>query len=208
MAFGNYFYRSVNYFYGGLIVHGVTRHPQAGGPCFGVGQGVRRQREVIKPSSHQLREMPMSNIHAEASAVIEAPSAQIYAILADYHQAHPAILPKPYFAEIHVEEGGRGAGTIFRLRMNVLGREQLFREVVTEPEPGRLLVETDLYTGQASSFRLEPLDGGQRTRVTIATDFKASPGLAGVMERLLNPPITRRIFQQELRNLAEYAARQ
>jgi hypothetical protein len=103
-----------------------------------------------------------------------------------------------------VEEGGQGAGTVFRLRMNVLGTKRDFHEVVTEPVPGRVLVETDQATGQSSTFTLEPFGDGQQTRVTIATDFPARPGLAGLLERWLNPPITRRIFQQELELLAQY----
>ena len=146
----------------------------------------------------------MTTIHAEASAVIAASPEQIYAILADYRHAHPAILPRPYFAELTVEEGGQGAGTLFNLRMNVLGTQHRFREVVSEPEPGRVLVETDLYTGQTSTFTIDPREGGQAARVTIAADFVPSPGVAGVLERLVNPIVTRRIFRQELRNLADY----
>jgi hypothetical protein len=146
----------------------------------------------------------MSTVHAEASALIPAPADAIYRILADYRHAHPAILPKPYFEEIVVEEGGQGAGTVFRLRMNVLGNRREFHEVVTEPVPGRVLVETDHATGQSSTFTLEPLGDGQQTRVTIATDFPARTGLAGLLERWLNPPVTRHIFRQELALLAQY----
>jgi hypothetical protein len=146
----------------------------------------------------------MSTVPAAATAVIPAPAEQIYAVLADYRHAHPAILPKPYFADLRVEAGGQGAGTIFRLRMNVLGTVSDFHEVVSEPEPGRQLVETDFNTGQSSSFTLEPLAGGQATRVTIATEFPARPGLAGLMARLVNPLITRHIFKQELANLGAY----
>jgi hypothetical protein len=146
----------------------------------------------------------MTNIHAEASAIIPASAEAIYRVLADYRHAHPHILPKPYFEEIVVEEGGQGAGTLFRLRMNVFGNRRDFREVVTEPVPGRVLVETDHATGQSSTFTLEPLADGRQTRVTIATDFPARPGLAGLLERWLNPPITRRIFREELNLLAQY----
>lgn len=54
----------------------------------------------------------MSQIHAQATAVIDAPPEVVYAILADYRADHPAILPKQYFAECAVEEGGQGAGTV------------------------------------------------------------------------------------------------
>jgi len=54
----------------------------------------------------------MRRAHAEASALIDAPAAEIYAVLTDYGNAHPHILPKPYFTKLAVEQGGIGAGTI------------------------------------------------------------------------------------------------
>ncbi|MCI0395068.1 MAG: SRPBCC family protein [Chloroflexi bacterium] len=149
----------------------------------------------------------MSQIHVEASAVINARPEKIYGILSDYRVGHPAILPKPYFTELTVEEGGQGAGTVMRVRMKVMGVEVAYHLVVSEPEPGRVLVETDEAAGVVTTFTVEPLNGGQQSRVTIATDMRASPGLRGFMEKLMNPPVTRRIYRQELENLAEYVGR-
>jgi len=147
----------------------------------------------------------MSTVRAAATAVIPATPAEVYAILTDYRHAHPSILPKPYFADLKVVSGGQGAGTVLQLRMNVLGNVRDFYETVTEPEPGRRLVETDIYTGQTSTFIVEPTADGQQSRVTIATEFAGRPGFAGLVERLLTPPITRHIFRKELANLAEFA---
>jgi hypothetical protein len=148
------------------------------------------------------------NIHVEASDVIDARPAEVYAVLSDYHVGHAAILPKPYFADMTVEQGGKGAGTVIRLRMKVFGTERIFREVVSEPEPGKVLVETDEAAGVSTTFTIEPLEGGEKSRVVIATDSRLSPGLRGIMEKLLNPPLMRRLYQQELRNLAEYVRSQ
>ncbi len=146
----------------------------------------------------------MSEVYVEASDVIDARPEEIYAILTDYRVEHPAILPKPYFEELTVEQGGQGAGTVFHLRMKVLGRTFAYRQTVSEPQPGRVLVEATDDASVVTTFTLEPLDEGRQTRVTIATATKASPGLVGVMERLTTPPVTGRIYRQELRNLAEY----
>ncbi len=74
-----------------------------------------------------------------------------------------------------------------------------------EPEPGRVLQESDLdKPGEFTRFIFQPLPDGAYTRVTIATEFLASPGLTGVMERLTKPGLVRKMYQQELRNLAEY----
>ncbi len=143
-------------------------------------------------------------IHVEASDIIHAPAADIYAILSDYQVGHQAILPKPYFTAMIVETGGQGAGTILQTSMTVMGQDFHYHQIVSEPEPGRVLVETDLDTGQWSSFTLEPLGDGSQTRVTITSEFPASPGFKGIMERLFTPRFTRPIFMQELRNLNDY----
>jgi len=149
----------------------------------------------------------MSQIHVEVSEVIEARPEKVYAILADYRASHPAILPKPYFTELTVEQGGQGAGTIIHVGMNVMGVKRAYRQVISEPEPSRVLVESDAAAGVTSSFTVDPLNGGQHSRVTIATDAAASPGVMGWMERLFSPSVMRHIFKKELQQLAEYVRR-
>lgn len=146
----------------------------------------------------------MGKIHVEASAVIPAEAQKIYDVLADYRDGHPAILPQPYFRELVVEEGGRGAGTVVRVGMEVLGVKQQYRMLVSEPEPGRVLVEQDKEAGVSTTFIIVPINGGERSHVTIATASRPSPGLRGLVERLINPPVARRIYQKELQQLADY----
>lgn len=146
----------------------------------------------------------MNTIHAEASHVINARPEEIYAVISDYRVGHPAILPKPYFSELTIEQGGQGAGTVLRFHVTIWGQKLYYHQRVSEPEPGRVLVETDIETGQYSQFTLEPLNGGQQTRVTISSEAPASPGFKGVMERMTQPSIAGRLFKQELRNLEDY----
>ncbi len=147
----------------------------------------------------------MTTFKAEESLTIKARAEQLYAVVADYRVGHPAILPKPYFQELTVEQGGVGAGTIVRGRVKVMGRSFPLHHLVSEPEPGRVLQESDLdKPGEYTRFIFEPLDGGAQTRVTIATEFVPSPGLTGLLERLTKPGMARKMYQQELRNLAEY----
>jgi len=147
----------------------------------------------------------MNLIHAEVSEVIDAQPERIYAILADYQVSHPAILPKPYFTDVTVEQGGQGAGTIVRAEMKVMGTKLAYHLIVSEPQLGRVLMEADAEAGVTTTFTVEPLGGGHQSRVTIATDAATSPGVKGWLERLLNPSVMRRIYQQELQQLAEYA---
>lgn len=160
----------------------------------------------VNPLPEPHKETKMSNwIHAEASHIIDARPEEVYAVVSDYHVGHPAILPKEYFTKgLTVEKGGKGAGTVLHSSVTVWGRDFPFRQAVTEPEPGRVIVETDIDTGQYTTFTFEPLDGGRQTRVTISSEFPVSKGLTGVIERMTKASMARTMFQKELQNLADY----
>jgi hypothetical protein len=98
-----------------------------------------------------------------------------------------------------------GAGTVILTHMRVLGRLQTFRAVVTEPEPGRVLVETT-DTGYITSFTVEPRADGQQAYVTIATEMTPRAGIAGAIERWLIPRLLRPAYVKELDQLAAVAA--
>ena len=146
----------------------------------------------------------MTRLHAEASALIAATPEEVYGIFVDYLHHHPAILPKQYFPKIEVEQGGHGAGTVFTVWTRALGVERIYHMVVSEPEPGRLLMEDDPKAGVTTTFKVVPGPQSQQTEVTIATDWQAQSGLGGLGEKLITPPVMRRIFRQELKNLGEY----
>lgn len=145
----------------------------------------------------------MSKAIAEASAVIDASATAIYAVLKDYHNGHPNIVPKKYFAKVEVESGGQGAGTIIRVVTKAMGVEKIYRMEVREPEPGRVLTETDLASGLVTAFTLTPLDGA-RTDVRISSEWTPRSGIFGAVEKLLTSVMMRRIYAAELQNLAAY----
>lgn len=142
----------------------------------------------------------MSRIHAAASMVIDARPEEIYLILADYRTAHPQVLPRKYFKSLEVDSGGQGAGTVFRTRVRVSGVERAFHMVVSEPEQG-VLVETDRSSGLVTRFTIKPVQDGKQSSVEIATEWEAR-GIQGFFERLLSPPTLRRIYREELHQLA------
>lgn len=139
-----------------------------------------------------------------ASALIPAPPQRVYDIIADYREGHPSILPKPPFVDLTVEQGGRGAGTVILVRMRVLGRNDAFRAVVSEPEPGRVLVETN-DNGMTTTFTVEPRDEGRQSFVTFRTEMTRG-GLRGALEGWLVPRLMRPVYERELANLAAAAA--
>jgi hypothetical protein len=146
-----------------------------------------------------------ATFQVEASAVISARPEELYAIIADYKVGHPAILPKPEFTELTVEKGGVGAGTVLQVAVKIWGRVIRSHQIVSEPEPGRTLVETDLDTGQYTTFTFEPVNGSQ-TRLTITSVFPAKPGFAGWLEKIIQNRVLRGLYERELDNLAAYVA--
>jgi hypothetical protein len=147
----------------------------------------------------------MQSYHITESALVKAPAELVYNIIADYHNGHPYILPKPYFLNLEVEQGGVGAGTVIRFQMRVLGKTESFRATVTEPEPGRVLVESNQPQGSVTTFTVDPVEGGQNAQVTFATELPARGGLSGLLERFLIKLMLPRIYRKELAQLAAVA---
>jgi hypothetical protein len=147
----------------------------------------------------------MPRIRAARSAAIDAPPAAVYGVIADYRRGHPSILPEKYFRGLDVESGGVGAGTVIRFRMRAFGRVRESRAVVAEPQPGRVLTETIAEQGMVTTFTVDPLDGGARSAVEIATEWEV-PGVRGWLERAMAPPFLRRVYAAELAKLARAAA--
>jgi hypothetical protein len=133
---------------------------------------------------------------ATATRTIRAPADTIYQIIADYRNGHPRMLPKQYFLHLHVEDGGYGAGTVINFSMRLLGQTQQFRSVISEPDPGHLLVETDLKSQMPTTFQAVPK--GQFSRVTISTILTGRSWL----ETTLAKPLLQKIYRAELDLLA------
>ncbi len=140
-----------------------------------------------------------------ASAIIPARRGRVYSLLANYQDGHPRILPKQ-FNNLIVEQGGIGAGTVIRFQMTILGRKQTFRAAITEPEPGRVLVETDLDTnGAVTTFTVDPGTAPADSHVTIRTELPVRNGFLGQIEGAFAGLLLRPIYAKELQNLARVA---
>jgi hypothetical protein len=144
----------------------------------------------------------MRTIRAMGIARIDAPAAKVYGIIADYHVGHPSILP-PAFRTLVVESGGVGAGTRIRVEMKIGGRVRTLRAAITEPDPGRVLVESDLDRGGVTTFTVTPL-GEAACQVHILTEWTSS-GLRGWVESFLAPRMLEPLFREELAILQRVA---
>jgi hypothetical protein len=148
----------------------------------------------------------MSRIRFEAAETIDARPEVIWDILTDYREAHPSILPKA-FGPLEVEQGGKGAGTVMRFSLHVAGTTRNFHQTVSEPEPGRVLVESNTDGSGETTFTLTPVDDGRRTHLRIVTAMDAHGGLMGALERMMTPRMILPIYHEELGNLAALAKR-
>jgi hypothetical protein len=151
--------------------------------------------ENSKPEKHMV----------SASATIPARRDRVYSLISNYTDGHPRILPKQ-FTSLTVEQGGTGAGTVIRFQMSVLGRKQTFRAAITEPEPGRVLVETYLDSnGAVTTFTVNPGSAPADSQVTISTEIPVRAGFLGKIERTLTTLLLRPLYVKELENLARVA---
>jgi hypothetical protein len=145
----------------------------------------------------------MTRVEAAAWAVMDARADRVYSVLADYHEGHREILPKQYFSDVEVERGGTGAGTRIQFTMHAMGTTKTYLTEISEPIPGSVLLETNLdQQGASTTFTVVPVGDGSRSMVTIRTEWQAH-GLRGVLERIVAPRALRRIYREELNNLAK-----
>lgn len=143
----------------------------------------------------------MSTYRVTATRRIGAPAKIAYDIIADYRHGHTLIIPPKVFQNLQVTSGGFGAGTTICFDVRAFGSTKTLHATVTEPTPGRVLVETDLDAGVVTSFTVEPAADGRECDVTITTDFRGRDGLLGTIEQGLAKPFLRRAFAAELDRL-------
>jgi hypothetical protein len=105
--------------------------------------------------------------------------------------------------DFRVESGGVGAGTITRFTVTAGGRIREYRMKVAEPEPGRILTESDTDSSAVTTFRVSPQGGASLVRISSTWD--GASGIGGLFERMLAPRVMRGIYADELRRLDAYA---
>jgi polyketide cyclase/dehydrase/lipid transport protein len=139
-----------------------------------------------------------------AERVLNAPAEVVYHLIADYSEHHRAapdgFLPAA-FTDLVVEQGGVGQGTVVRFTSKLGGRSQTVSAAISEPVPGRVLVETS--PGLETTFTVEPVGAG-RARVRFDTVIEAG-GLTGLVTRFFAPGMLRPVYAEELENIEQHA---
>jgi uncharacterized protein YndB with AHSA1/START domain len=145
----------------------------------------------------------VAEISVSAEGTVNAPADKVYEYLRDMRDHHPHFLP-PAFSDFQVESGGVGAGTVTRFKISAGGRTREFRMKVAEPEPGRVLTESDENSTMVTRFTVSPR-GGDESLVTISSTWQGASGIGGFFERMFAPRATRALYTDELRRLDAYA---
>jgi hypothetical protein len=139
--------------------------------------------------------------HISAQRLIDAPAEVLYHCIADYveHHRSEGFLP-PEFSDLEVLRGGVGAGTEIRWVINAGGRRRTVTATISEPVPGRRLVENG--SGIETTFMVEPTSRGTWVRFDTTID---DGGLQGVLTRLFAARLFGPVYEEELRRLEDYA---
>ena len=74
---------------------------------------------------------------------------------------------------------------------------------VAEPEPGRILTESNTGSSLVTTYTVSPQGGA--SLVQISTAWKAASGIGGLFERIFAPRVMRAIYADELNRLDAYA---
>ncbi len=144
----------------------------------------------------------MAKIVVSAEGAVDAPAETVYGYIADMSEHHPRFLP-PAFSDFRVESGGIGAGTVIRYKLTAGGRTREYRTKVAEPEPGRVLTESDTGSSSVTTFTVSPQ--GAASLVQISGTWDGATGIGGLFERMFAPRVLRGIYADELKRLDAYA---
>jgi ribosome-associated toxin RatA of RatAB toxin-antitoxin module len=95
----------------------------------------------------------LAQVQAVSERVIAVSADELYRLIADYREHHPAFLPSA-FSDLIVEEGGVGDGTVISVSLRLGGQQRRYQARVAETAPGRVLTETDLASGSVMTLEL------------------------------------------------------
>lgn len=139
-----------------------------------------------------------------AERVLDAPAPVVYGCLVDYtHHHRPGGFLPPAFSNQEILSGGTGDGTVIRLSVSLGGRTSTMTAHISEPEPGRVLVEHS--QSVQTTFTVQP--EADRSRVRFETVLEAG-GLAGLMNKFFAARLLRPVYADELSRLERYARSQ
>jgi len=146
----------------------------------------------------------MGTINVAQEGAVGAPADLTYRLIAD-DEHHKRFLPDA-FSDFETVEGGVGAGTVHRFKLAAGGKVRDYLMRVDEPQPGRVITETDQNSSLVTTFTVTP--AGDTCTVKIETTWQGAGGVGGFFERTFAPKVMRKMYADELARLDEYARAQ
>lgn len=146
----------------------------------------------------------MGTITVTQEGRVGAPADLTYRLIAD-DAHHQQFLPQG-ITNFEVIEGGVGAGTLHRFTVTAGRRAREYLMRVDEPQPGRVLTETDQNSSLVTTFTVTP--AGDSCVVRIETQWNGAGGIGGFFERTFAPRVLRKMYADELARLDSYASAQ
>src|ERR1700759_3852817 len=98
----------------------------------------------------------MGVIQVNAERTVSAPADQVFGYIRDMN-VHPKFLP-PAFSDFRVESHGVGTGTV-TFKVTEGWRTRDYRMAVDDPDPGRVLPESNNNSSLITKFSVTPREG-------------------------------------------------
>ncbi len=144
----------------------------------------------------------MAQINVVVERAVSAPPEKVLALLADYSGKRGELWPA-MITDYRVVEGGTGAGTRIAYRLHATRkRVRDVEAVVSEPDAGRTLAETDQRSSLRTLWTVEPAAMG--STVSVATSWVGAGGVGGIFERAFAPIGIRKLWNGVLDNLGQH----
>lgn len=143
----------------------------------------------------------MSHIFVRSERIIGAKPGEVFKALSDYETKRPRILP-PNYIEYGVDKGGQGNGTVIHYRLQAAGRSRPYEMSVEETVKGQVLTERDKGSSLVTRWSVLPIEDGQKSRVSVESDWEGGQGVGGFFERTFAPLGLRNIYRDILIALA------
>jgi Polyketide cyclase / dehydrase and lipid transport len=140
---------------------------------------------------------PMGQVSAASTILINVEPAATLAAVADYQNVRPKIL-SPQYSEYQVLQGGQGAGTVAKWRLQAT--KSRVRDVQVDVDvAGHTVIEKDANSSMITNWTVAP--AGPGSSVTVKTSWTGAGGVKGFFEKTFAPLGLKRIQAEVLANL-------
>jgi carbon monoxide dehydrogenase subunit G len=141
----------------------------------------------------------MGQVSAASTILINAEPEATLAAVADYQTMRPKIL-SPQYSEYQVLQGGQGAGTVAKWRLQAT--KSRVRDVQVDVDvAGHTVIEKDANSSMVINWTVAP--AGPGSSVTVKTAWTGAGGVKGFFERTFAPLGLKRIQSEVLTNLKQ-----